>query len=140
MNAIANAIRGAPDNPDASAAAGTANVKSRNSHFTLRSVAFFIPGAATVLIGIAFAMMVVHEDRKGTKQAAAQARIAKEDVWRLILALMIVVVAISTTFNAVTVALPKLFAERLGRFFVFLDGGRVEFGPEGGGAVGSAGD
>jgi MFS family permease len=75
--------------------------------------AFFIPGAATVLIGIAFALMVVHEDRKGTKQAAAQARIAKEDVWRLILALMIVVVAISTTFNAVTVALPKLFAERL---------------------------
>jgi MFS family permease len=75
--------------------------------------AFFIPGAATVLVGIAFAMMVVHEDRKGTKQAAAQARIAKEDVWRLILALMIVVVAISTTFNAVTVALPKLFAERL---------------------------
>src|ERR1700751_1733242 len=75
--------------------------------------AFFIPGAATVLIGIAFEMMVVHEDHKGTKQAAAQARIAKEDVWRLILALMIVVVAISTTFNAVTVALPKLFAERL---------------------------
>jgi MFS family permease len=75
--------------------------------------AFFIPGAATVLLGIAFALMVVHEDRKGTRQAAAQARIAKEDAWRLILALMIVVVAISTTFNAVTVALPKLFAERL---------------------------
>ena len=75
--------------------------------------AFFIPGVATVLLGIAFASMVVHEDRKGTKQAAAQARIAKEDAWRLILALMIVVVAISTTFNAVTVALPKLFAERL---------------------------
>ena len=75
--------------------------------------AFFIPGAVTVLLGIVFAMMVVHEDRKGTRQAAAQARIAKEDVWRLILALMIVVVAISTTFNAVTVALPKLFAERL---------------------------
>jgi MFS family permease len=75
--------------------------------------AFFIPGAVTVLIGVAFARMVVHEDRKGTKQAAAQARIAKEDVWRLILALLVVVVAISTTFNAVTVALPKLFAERL---------------------------
>ena len=75
--------------------------------------AFFIPGIVTVLLGIAFASMVVHEDRRGTKQAAAQARIAKEDVWRLILALMIVVVAISTTFNAVTVALPKLFAERL---------------------------
>ena len=75
--------------------------------------AFFVPGAVTVLIGIAFAMMVVHEDRRGTRQAAAQARIAREDVWRLMLALLIVVIAISTTFNAVTVALPKLFAERL---------------------------
>src|SRR5580765_6799554 len=75
--------------------------------------AFFIPGVLTVLLGIAFVMMVVHEDRRGTRQAAAQARIAREDAWRLILALLIVVVAISTTFNAVTVALPKLFAERL---------------------------
>jgi MFS family permease len=58
-------------------------------------------------------MMVVHEDRKGSKQAAAQARVAKEDMWRVIVALLIVVIAISTTFNAVTVALPKLFAERL---------------------------
>ena len=47
------------------------------------------------------------------KQAAAQARVAKKDMWRVILALLIVVIAISTTFNAVTVALPKLFAERL---------------------------
>src|SRR6266513_695661 len=55
--------------------------------------AFFIPGAVTVLIGIVFAQMVVHEDRKGTKQAAAQARVAREDVWRVILALLVVVVA-----------------------------------------------
>src|SRR5262244_3927831 len=75
--------------------------------------AFIIPGIVTVMIGITFAMLVVHEDRKGTKQAAAQARVAKEDMWRVILALLIVVIAISTTFNAVTVALPKLFAERL---------------------------
>ena len=58
-------------------------------------------------------MMVVHEDRTGSRQAAAQARIARKDMWRVILALFIVVIAISTTFNAVTVALPKLFAERL---------------------------
>ena len=75
--------------------------------------AFIIPGALTVLVGVAFALTVEHEDRKGSKQAAAQARVAKEDMWRVILALLIVVVAISTTFNAVTVALPKLFAERL---------------------------
>jgi MFS family permease len=75
--------------------------------------AFIIPGVVTALIGMAFAATVVHEDRKGTRQAAAQARVAKEDMWRVILALLIVVIAISTTFNAVTVALPKLFAERL---------------------------
>ena len=75
--------------------------------------AFFIPGAVTILIGAVFAQTVVHEDRKGTKQAAAQVGVAREDMWRVIVALLIVVIAISTTFNAVTVALPKLFAERL---------------------------
>jgi MFS family permease len=75
--------------------------------------AFIIPGIVTIAIGAAFALMVVHEDRKGSKQAAAQARVARQDMWRVILALFIVVIAISTTFNAITVALPKLFAERL---------------------------
>jgi MFS family permease len=75
--------------------------------------AFILPGSITILIGLCFAAMVKHEDRTGTKQAAAQARVAKEDMWRVILALLVVVIAISTTFNAVTVALPKLFAERL---------------------------
>src|SRR6201981_164754 len=75
--------------------------------------AFFVPGAITILVGVAFAWLVAHEDRKGSKQAAAQARVAKEDMWRVIVALLMVVIAISTTFNAVTVALPKLFAERL---------------------------
>src|SRR6202008_439435 len=68
--------------------------------------AFIIPGIATILLGIAFALTVVHEDRKGAKQAAAQARVAKQDMWRVIVALLIVAIAISTTFNAVTVALP----------------------------------
>src|SRR2546429_910017 len=56
---------------------------------------------------------MVHENRAGFKQAAAQARVAKHDMWRVFVALLIVVIAVSTTFNAVTVALPKLFAERL---------------------------
>jgi MFS family permease len=75
--------------------------------------AFAIPGIATVFIGLAFARTVAHENRSGFKQAAAQARVAKHDMWRVIVALLIVVIAVSTTFNAVTVALPKLFAERL---------------------------
>jgi MFS family permease len=75
--------------------------------------AFILPGLGTILLGIAFMWTVAHEDRTGARQAAAQARVAKQDMWRVILALLIVVIAISTTFNAVTVALPKLFAERL---------------------------
>jgi MFS family permease len=75
--------------------------------------AFVVPGVATLIVGAAFARAVVHEDRSGFKQAAAQARVAKADMWRVILSLLIVVIAISTTFNAITVALPKLFAERL---------------------------
>ena len=75
--------------------------------------AFVVPGVATLVVGAIFARAVVHEDRSGFKQAAAQARVAKADMWRVILSLLIVVIAISTTFNAVTVALPKLFAERL---------------------------
>jgi MFS family permease len=75
--------------------------------------AFIIPGVVTVMIGLAFMRTVVHEKRSGHRQAAAQARVAREDMWRVIVALLIVVIAISTTFNAVTVALPKLFAERL---------------------------
>jgi MFS family permease len=75
--------------------------------------AFILPGVISILIGVAFMRMVVHEDRSGFRQAAAQARVAKSDMWRVMLALLIVVIAISTTFNAVTIALPKLFAERL---------------------------
>ena len=52
---------------------------------------FIIPGIVTILIGLVFARAVVHEDRSGHKQAAAQARVAKEDMWRVIVALLIVV-------------------------------------------------
>ncbi|MDB5630467.1 MAG: major facilitator superfamily transporter [Tardiphaga sp.] len=75
--------------------------------------AFILPGVATLGLGVLFARAVAHEDRSGFKQAMAQARVAKRDMWRVILSLLIVVIAISTTFNAITVALPKLFAERL---------------------------
>jgi MFS family permease len=75
--------------------------------------AFIVPGIVTILIGVAFMRTIVHEDRSGYKQAAAQARVAKNDMWRVLVALLIVVIAISTTFNAVTISIPKLFAERL---------------------------
>src|SRR6266699_3502754 len=60
--------------------------------------AFIIPGIVTIAIGAVFAASVVHEDRTGSRQAAAQVRVAKQDMWRVIVALLIVVIAISTTF------------------------------------------
>jgi MFS family permease len=75
--------------------------------------AFVVPGVVTIAAGVVFMRQVAHEDRSGFKQAAAQVRVAKSDMWRVILALLVTVVAISTVFNAITVALPKLFAERL---------------------------
>lgn len=75
--------------------------------------AFIVPGVVTVAAGVVFMQQVAHEDRSGFKQAAAQARVAKSDMWRVIVALLVTVVAISTVFNAITIALPKLFAERL---------------------------
>src|SRR4051794_397382 len=59
--------------------------------------AFVVPGMVTVGIGVAFARMVVHEDRSGFKQAAAQARVAKEDMWRGVVGLVVVGVAVFTT-------------------------------------------
>src|SRR2546430_5760543 len=75
--------------------------------------AFIVPGIVTILIGAAFALMVVHEDRTGSRQAAAQARIARKDMWRVILALFILGVPIPPPFNAVTVGLPNSLPERV---------------------------
>lgn len=75
--------------------------------------AFMAPGAVAIAAGILFATNVAHEDRKAAKASAAPVRIAREDMWKVILALVLTVIASSTSFNTVTVALPKLFAERL---------------------------
>ncbi|MBX7200561.1 MAG: MFS transporter [Rhodospirillaceae bacterium] len=75
--------------------------------------AFMVPGAIAIVAGILFALNVAHEDRKAAKAGATPVRIARGDMWKVILALVLTVIASSTSFNTVTVALPKLFAERL---------------------------
>jgi MFS family permease len=75
--------------------------------------AFIVPGLITIGVGVAFMSRVRHEVRAGNKQAGAAARVSKDMMWRVVVALVVTIVASSTTFNAVTVALPKLFAERL---------------------------
>lgn len=76
--------------------------------------AFALPGLAAIAIGIFFAGKVEHEARGSRKASGhASARVSKEAMWRVIAALVITIIASSTTFNAITVALPKLFSERL---------------------------
>ena len=75
--------------------------------------AFIAPGAVAVIAGIFFMLAVVHEDRRAHKASTAPVRIAAQDMWRVIAALVLTVIASSTAFNTVTVSLPKLFAERL---------------------------
>src|SRR5258707_317930 len=61
---------------------------------------FIIPGMITILIGLAFAQTVVHEDRSGFKQAAAQARVAKNEMWRGCFVMPLVVSAWSRSLVA----------------------------------------
>lgn len=76
--------------------------------------AFILPGLATMGIGIFFAAGVKHEAKSLRKAAQkSSVRVSKEAMWRVIAALIITIIASSTTFNAFTVAMPKLFAERL---------------------------
>jgi MFS family permease len=74
--------------------------------------AFILPGLVMAAIGLGFMAKVRHEVRTGHKHAAAAVRISKSAMGRVLLAPVITTIATSTTFNAVTVALPKLFAER----------------------------
>ena len=67
-----------------------------------------------MVLGVCFALAVKHE--AGGRRKGAQThsmRVAKDAMWRVIAALVITIIASSTTFNAFTVAMPKLFAERL---------------------------
>ena len=76
--------------------------------------AFVLPGLAAIVAGLFFAARVRHEagpPRKTAQQISV--RVSKEAMWRVIAVLVITIVASSTTFNAFTVAMPKLFADRL---------------------------
>lgn len=75
--------------------------------------AFFVPGLLSVAVGAWFAVSVRHEVRAGRSGAGSAARVPMGAMRRVVIALVLTVIASSTTFNAVTVALPKLFAERL---------------------------
>jgi MFS family permease len=76
-------------------------------------VAFIVPGVVALAIGCVFMRVVANEKRVASSGGLSAARVPREAMKRVILALAVTIVASSTTFNAITVALPKLFAERL---------------------------
>lgn len=77
--------------------------------------AFFIPGAVSIVAGIVFLSQVRDEKRLGSK-AGGQARIGRDEMMRVFVILMCVAFSLGITFNAVTVALPKLIQERITLF------------------------
>lgn len=77
--------------------------------------AFVLPGVVAIAIGGAFMARVRHEAPAAAgNPVRGAAHVSKDAMGRVVVALLLTIVASSTTFNAVTVALPKLFAERLG--------------------------
>ncbi|WP_207484182.1 MFS transporter [Arenibaculum pallidiluteum] len=78
--------------------------------------AFILPGLVVIGVGLAFLAKIRHEVRTGPAQARAAVRVSRRAMGRVVVALVVTIIASSTTFNAVTVALPKLFLERLSEF------------------------
>lgn len=76
--------------------------------------AFIVPGILTIGLGIAFMRVVADErNRVVNKGNATPPRVGADAMRRVVIALVITIIASSTTFNAITVAVPKLFEERL---------------------------
>lgn len=82
-------------------------------HFLGWRWAFIVPGLLSVVAGLAFILRVREEPRPVSRAAAELPRVGREAMWRVLVALLACIIATSTTFNAITVALPKIFAERL---------------------------
>lgn len=75
-------------------------------------MAFILPGALTIAAGLTFAVRI-REDLQGKPGARTQPRPSTTHIVRLLIALGLTILASSTIFNAITVAMPKLLQERL---------------------------
>ncbi|MBM3490098.1 MAG: MFS transporter [Alphaproteobacteria bacterium] len=75
--------------------------------------AFVIPGAAAVAAGIAFAWLVPKPDRDLKRRSAPPAKLTREVFLRVFAVLVVATVCGGVIFNATTIAMPKVFDERL---------------------------
>lgn len=84
-----------------------------NQYFGWRA-AFWVPGIVCLIIGFLFMRDVQRSaDGISKKSAAGTARVPKSVMIWVVASLIITIIASSITFNSVTVALPKIFQERL---------------------------
>jgi MFS family permease len=77
-------------------------------------IAFLVPAVVCLVVGFLYLRSVPSSvDQIVKKSSAGSARVSKSVMIWVVASLVITVIASSTTFNAITVALPKLFQERL---------------------------
>jgi MFS family permease len=77
-------------------------------------VAFIAPGLAGLALGIAFVMMVPDTDQRTVRRAVRNATLRRSLLIRAFVVLLAVTVTGGIVFNAATIAVPKLLAERIG--------------------------
>ncbi len=84
-----------------------------NEYFGWRA-AFWVPGIVCLVIGFLFTRDIPRSaDGVSKKSAVGTARVPKSVMIWVVTSLIITIIASSITFNSVTVALPKIFQERL---------------------------
>lgn len=76
-------------------------------------VAFYLPGALSILLGIVFWLTVPEEDTAPAKRAPKILPLPRQLLIRVFLVLTAASICGSLIFNVTTVSMPKLFQERL---------------------------
>jgi MFS family permease len=76
--------------------------------------AFIVPGAAAIAAGAAFALLARDPGRGAAAPKAAPHALSREDLVRVFVVLTIATACSGVIFHATTVAMPKVFAERVG--------------------------
>ena len=103
-------------------------------------IAFLVPAVVCFVVGFLYLRSIPRSaDRIVKKSSVSSARVSKSVMIWVVVSLVITVIASSTTFNAMTVSLPKLFQERLSNlttntatlgiitFFVYLSGALAQY-------------
>jgi MFS family permease len=76
--------------------------------------AFVIPGIAAIAAGAAFALLARDPGRAAPAEKAPPYRLSREDLVRVFAVLTVATACGGVIFNATTIAMPKVFDERLG--------------------------